>query len=106
MDRIEIAVRNMLKAIEAPPLYDVGVLSNRGMLRSFDSIPATEILERLSLLKYRNARGSHIYVALGSRAVPPVLIDGWFNADMRKARTSAVLIRPLGVKTVCNTQAT
>jgi hypothetical protein len=51
----------MLEAIKAP-LYDVGVLSNRGMLPGFDSIPAAEVLKRLSLLKYRNARGSHIYV--------------------------------------------
>jgi hypothetical protein len=40
-------------------------------------------------------------VADGSRAVPPVLIDGLdFNADMRKARSSAVFIRPRGVVTV------
>ncbi len=40
-------------------------------------------------------------VADGSQAVPPVLIDGLdFNAKMRKARSSAVLITPKGVKTV------
>ncbi len=32
------------------------------MLPGFDSIPAAAVLKRLSLLKYRNARGSHIYV--------------------------------------------
>ena len=40
-------------------------------------------------------------VADGSRVVPPVLIDGLdFNAAMRKARSSAVLIQPQGVETV------
>ena len=40
-------------------------------------------------------------VADGSTVVPPVLIDGLdFNAAMRKARSSAVLIRPQGVGTV------
>lgn len=40
-------------------------------------------------------------VADGSQVVPPVLIDGLdFNAKMRKARSSAVLIKPKGAKTV------
>jgi hypothetical protein len=40
-------------------------------------------------------------VADGSQVVPPVLIDGLdFNAEKRKARSSAVLIHPNGVKTV------
>jgi hypothetical protein len=57
MDRAEITVRNMLTAVEAP-LYDVGVLSDRGMLPGLDGIPAAAVFDRLSLLKYRNARGS------------------------------------------------
>ncbi len=61
MDRTESIVRNMLGAIEAP-LYDVGVLSDRGMLPGLDGIAASAVLERLPLLKYRNARGSHIYI--------------------------------------------
>ena len=61
MDRTEISVRHMLTAIEAP-LYDVGVLSNRGMLPGLDGIAAETVLARLSLLKSRNARGSHIYI--------------------------------------------
>ena len=61
MDRTEISVRHMLTAIEAP-LYDVGVLSNRGMLPGLDGIPTEAVLARLSLLKNRNARGSHIYI--------------------------------------------
>ena len=61
MDRTESTVRNLLTAIEAP-LYDVGVLSDRGMLPGLDSIWAAAVLERLPLLKYRNAHGSHIYI--------------------------------------------
>ena len=61
MDRTESVVRNMLQAIEAP-LYDVGVLSDRGMLPGLDGITGTAVIERLSLLKYRNACGSHIYI--------------------------------------------
>ena len=48
MDRTEATVRNMLTAIEAP-LYDVGVLSGRGMLPDLDSIPAATVLEKLPL---------------------------------------------------------
>jgi hypothetical protein len=61
MDRTESTVRNLLTAIEGP-LYDVGVLSDRGMLPGLDSISAAAVLERLPLLKYRNAHGSHIYI--------------------------------------------
>src|SRR5271154_2731827 len=61
MANTESTVRHMLTAIEAP-LYDVGVLSNRGMLPGLDGIPAEAVLARLALLKNRNARGSHIYI--------------------------------------------
>jgi len=61
MDKTESTVRNILTAVEAP-LYDIGVLSDRGMLPGLESIPAAAVLDRLSLLKYRNVRGSHIYV--------------------------------------------
>src|ERR1700716_2211180 len=61
MDRTESTVRNLLTAIEAP-LYDVGVLSERGMLPGLDGISAAAVLDRLSLLKYPNAHGSHIYI--------------------------------------------
>ena len=56
MDRTEATVRSMLATIEAP-LYDVGVLNDRGMLPGLDGIPSATVLEKLSLLKYRNARG-------------------------------------------------
>ena len=61
MDRTESTVRNLLTAIEAP-LYDVGVLSDRGMLPGLDGLSAAGVLERLPLLKYRNAHCSHIYI--------------------------------------------
>src|SRR5260370_37251106 len=61
MDRTESTVRNLLTAIEAP-LYDVGVLSDRGMLPGLDSISAAAVLERLPLLKYPNAQGPHHYI--------------------------------------------
>ena len=61
MDKTESAVRKMLTAIEAP-LYDVGVLGDRGMLPRLDGSPAAAVLDRLALLKYRNAHGSHIYI--------------------------------------------
>jgi hypothetical protein len=61
MDKTESTVRNILTALEAP-LYDIGVLSDRGMLPGLDSIAAAAVLDRLSLLKYRNVRGSHIYI--------------------------------------------
>jgi hypothetical protein len=61
MNRTELSIRKMLAAIEAP-LYDVGVLSDRGMLPALDGVSAEAVLAKLSLLKYRNARGSHIYI--------------------------------------------
>src|SRR5260370_8309676 len=61
MDKTESTGRIMITAIEAP-LFDVGVLSDRGMLPGLDSIPTAAVLDRLSLLKYRNAHGSHIYI--------------------------------------------
>jgi hypothetical protein len=61
MDRAEITVRDMLAAVEAP-LYDIGVLSDRGMLPGLDAIPGAAVIDRVALLKHRNARGSHIYI--------------------------------------------
>ena len=61
MNRTELSIRKMLAAIEAP-LYDVGVLSDRGMLPGLDGISAEAVLAKQSLLRYRNARGSHIYI--------------------------------------------
>ena len=48
MDKAESTVRIMLQAVEAPR-YDVGVLSDRGMLPGLESIEAAKVLSRLSL---------------------------------------------------------
>jgi hypothetical protein len=61
MDKTEATVRIMLAAIEAP-FYDIGVFSERGMLPGLDGISADTVLDKLSLLKYRNAQDSHIYI--------------------------------------------
>ena len=62
MDRVEVAVNNMLSAIEAP-LYDVGVFR-----RPRNASPARRHLGRTgprpapAFIKYRNVRGCHIYI--------------------------------------------
>ena len=61
MDRTLIAVRKMLDALGAPA-YDIGILSERGMLPGLSNLPAQLIMSRLPLLKAHNARGAHIYV--------------------------------------------
>ncbi len=65
----------MLTAIETP-LYDVGVLSALGHASALDSISASTVLEKLSLLNYRNARGSRIHIRpSGEYATPPSTIS-------------------------------
>jgi len=44
------------------PAYDIGVLSDRGMLPGLSNLSAENVLSRLSLLKAHNARGAHIYI--------------------------------------------
>lgn len=61
MDRTLIAVHNMLEAIHAPS-YDIGVLSDRGMLPGLARLSAANVLSRLQLLKAHNAKGAHIYI--------------------------------------------
>jgi hypothetical protein len=61
VDRTLVAVRKMLAALDAPA-YDIGVLSERGMLPGLSNLPAESVLSRLPLLKAHNARGAHIYI--------------------------------------------
>jgi hypothetical protein len=61
MDRTLVAVQRMLAALDAPT-YDIGVLSDRGMLPGLSNLSAENVLSRLSLLKAHNARGAHIYI--------------------------------------------
>ena len=61
MDRTLVAVQRMLVALDAPA-YDIGILSDRGMLPGLSNLPAEGVLSRLALLKAHNARGAHIYI--------------------------------------------
>jgi hypothetical protein len=51
----------MLGALDAPA-YDLGILSDRGMLPGLSNLSAKSVLSRLALLKAHNARGAHIYI--------------------------------------------
>jgi RepB DNA-primase from phage plasmid len=61
MDRTLIAVRKMLAALDAPA-YDIGILSDRGMLPGLSDLPPDVVMSRLPLLKAHNSRGAHIYI--------------------------------------------
>ena len=61
MDRTLIAVRKMLAALDAPA-YDIGILSDRGMLPGLSDLPADLVNVSFPLLKAHNSRGAHIYV--------------------------------------------
>jgi hypothetical protein len=61
MDRTLVAVQRMLAALDAPA-YDLGILSDRGMLPGLSNLSSEGVLARLPLLKAHNARGAHIYV--------------------------------------------
>src|ERR1035441_11122135 len=61
MDRTLVAVQRMLTALDAPA-YDLGILSDRGMLPGLSNLPAGRVLSRLALLKAHNVRGAHIYI--------------------------------------------
>ena len=61
MDRTLVAVQRLLAALDAAA-YDLGILSDRGMLPGLSNLPAEGVLSRLALLKAHNARGAHIYI--------------------------------------------
>jgi hypothetical protein len=61
MDRTLVAVERMLGALDASA-YDLGILSDRGMLPGLSNLPEGSVLSRLPLLKAHNARGEHIYI--------------------------------------------
>jgi hypothetical protein len=56
-----VAVERMLGTVDAPA-YDLGILSDRGMLPGLSNLPAEGVRSRLSLLKAHNVRGAHIYI--------------------------------------------
>jgi hypothetical protein len=88
MDRTQIAVERTLAALDAPA-YDLGVLSERGMLPGFANCTAQAVLARIPLLKAHNARGAHIYIRpagehrytvlddLSAGAVEQLAVDGF-----------------------------
>lgn len=61
MDRTTIAVTQMLDALDVPA-YDLGILSDRGMLPGQASLSKAAVLAKIPFLKSHNARGAHIYV--------------------------------------------
>lgn len=61
MDRTGNAVGKMLQALGAPA-YDIGVLSDRGMLPGLAALTDRQVESRIPLLKSHNARGAHIYI--------------------------------------------
>ena len=61
MERTLIAVHNTLAAIHTPA-YDVGILTDRGMLPGLANLSAANVLSRIPLLRAHNAKGAHIYI--------------------------------------------
>lgn len=61
MNRTEKAVERIMAALDAPA-YDLGVLSERGMLPSLMNLSAEAVLFRIPFLKFHNAQGAHIYI--------------------------------------------
>jgi hypothetical protein len=74
MDRTRNAVERMLAALDAPA-YDLGILSERGMLPGLSNLTAADVLSRIPLLKAHNARGAHIYIRPSSEHRFTVLDD-------------------------------
>jgi hypothetical protein len=74
MDRTRNAVERMLGALDALA-YDLGVLSERGMLPGLANLAASGVMSRIPLLKAQNARGAHIYIRPGGEHRYTVLDD-------------------------------
>lgn len=60
MDRTEQTVRKTLAAIDAP-CYDVGILTDRGMFPRMEALTASQCMNLVRYLKYRNTNAAHIY---------------------------------------------
>ncbi len=60
MDQTQATIRKLLAALPAPG-YDLGILGERGMYR-LEAVPPSRILRMLPYLRYRNARGAHLYL--------------------------------------------
>ena len=82
MGKTEEAVRKTLAAVDAP-LYDIGILTDRGMFPRMEALSASQCMNRLSYLKYRNANGAHIYFRpSGERSF--IVLDDLDRAALRK----------------------
>ena len=55
MDRTLVAVQRMLAALDAPA-YDLGILSDRGMLPGLSNLPTEGVLSRWSDKDVRTSR--------------------------------------------------
>ena len=60
MDKTEQAISRTLAAIDAP-LYDIGILNDRGMYPRMDGLTATQVMRSISNLRHRNMQGAHIF---------------------------------------------
>ncbi len=60
MDKTEQAIRRTLAAIEAP-LYDIGILNERGMYPRMDGLTAAQVHRSIPYLRYRNAQAAHVF---------------------------------------------
>ena len=93
MDRTEQTVHHMLAAIEAP-LTMSAFSAAAACCPDSIAIPTSAVLDRLSLLRYRNARRSHIYLRPSGEHRYTVLDD----PDQAKlVRLSADRIEPCAV---------
>jgi hypothetical protein len=81
MDRTEAAIRKLITALPAPG-YDLGILTYAGMYR-LESVPAPRLLRMLPLLKYRNAKGAHIYIRPTGES-PYTLLDDLTSATLNR----------------------
>lgn len=123
MDRTQMAVERMLSALDAPA-YDLGVLSERGMLPGLANLTASGVIARIPLLKAHNARRAHIYVRpagehrytvlddLSSESVARLTGDGYepcavvetstgnFQAWLKHAKTYSSALSTLAAQTL------
>lgn len=60
MDKTEQAIRRTLAAIDAP-LYDIGILNERGMYPRLDGLTAAHVQRSIPYLRYRNTQGAHVF---------------------------------------------
>ena len=60
MDKTQQAISRTLAAIDVP-LYDIGILNERGMYPRMEALTAAQVLRRVPYLKFRNVQGAHVF---------------------------------------------